>query len=106
MAGADPELLASLGEVFRPGREEIERVLLEQVRAERDEPFLAVDKSPLKNAEAADLFHRAAWKRVLSGSAFGPRVRGSSRSGSSAGRLLHRCARFRFRSMMPSSCEE
>jgi tRNA (cmo5U34)-methyltransferase len=40
---ADSELFASLGEVFTPGREEIERVLLEHVPAERDEPFLAVD---------------------------------------------------------------
>lgn len=40
---ADSELFASLGEVFTPGREEIERVLLEHVPAERDEPFMAVD---------------------------------------------------------------
>ena len=39
----DSELFASLGAVFTPGREEIERVLLEHVPAQRDEPFLAVD---------------------------------------------------------------
>jgi tRNA (cmo5U34)-methyltransferase len=39
----DSELFASLGEVFTPGQEEIERVLLEHVPVERDEPFLAVD---------------------------------------------------------------
>jgi tRNA (cmo5U34)-methyltransferase len=39
----DSELFANLGEVFTPGREEIERVLLEHVPAEQDEPFLAVD---------------------------------------------------------------
>ena len=39
----DSELFANLGEVFTPGREEIERVLLEHVPAERTEPFLAVD---------------------------------------------------------------
>ena len=39
----DSELFASLGEVFTPGREEIERVLLEHVPAERDETFVAVD---------------------------------------------------------------
>ncbi len=39
----DSELFATLGEVFTPGREEIEEVLLEHVPVERDEPFLAVD---------------------------------------------------------------
>lgn len=40
---SDSELFANLGEVFTPGREEIERVLLEHVPAERTEAFLAVD---------------------------------------------------------------
>lgn len=39
----DSELFANLGEVFTPGREEIERVLMEHVPAERTESFLAVD---------------------------------------------------------------
>jgi|SRR5215211_583645 len=39
----DSELFASLGEVFTPGREEIERTLLDHIPAERDEPFLAVE---------------------------------------------------------------
>lgn len=39
----DSELFANLGEIFTPGREEIERVLLEHVPAERTEAFLAVD---------------------------------------------------------------
>jgi tRNA (cmo5U34)-methyltransferase len=39
----DSKLFASLGEVFTPGREEIEQVLLEQIPAEQTESFLAVD---------------------------------------------------------------
>lgn len=39
----DSEVFACLGEVFAPGREEIERTLLDHVPAGREEAFLAVD---------------------------------------------------------------
>ncbi len=39
----DSEAFARLGEIFTPGREEIEGVILDHIPAERDEPFLVVD---------------------------------------------------------------
>ncbi len=40
---ADSEVFSRLGEVFTPGRGEIERAILDHVPAERDEAFFAVD---------------------------------------------------------------
>lgn len=40
---ADSELFADLGDVFTPGREEIEQAILAHLPAEPDEPFAAVD---------------------------------------------------------------
>ncbi len=40
---ADSELFLNMGAVFTPGREEIERALLDLVPAEEGEPFLAVE---------------------------------------------------------------
>lgn len=40
---SDSEVFSRLGEVFTPGRGEIERVILAHIPAEREESFLAVD---------------------------------------------------------------
>lgn len=59
------EAFARIGEIFTPGREEIEKVVLDHIPAERDESFPAVDVGSGSGWLGAAVLHECPGARLL-----------------------------------------